>query len=115
MSEKLKRREMVKAVAAMGGLLALGGVASAAEPERNAELAGEWLKEGKRDEPCAIFQQGRVLLLVNEKGELATGRMTGPRKLATVSGWGRDEPFAGEIGNRGNAITWANDSVWKRP
>src|SRR5262249_25695300 len=35
--------------------------------------AGEWLFDGKEDQPCAIFQQGRVLLLVNERGEMATG------------------------------------------
>jgi hypothetical protein len=35
MTEKLKRRDVVKAVAAAGGLLALAGLAGAAEPDKN--------------------------------------------------------------------------------
>src|SRR6266478_5294382 len=41
MTENLKRRDMLKTVAAGGGLLMLGGVASAAEGERTSKLAGE--------------------------------------------------------------------------
>jgi hypothetical protein len=37
-------------------------------------LPGEWLYDGKEDQPCAIFQHGRVLLLVNEEGELLEAR-----------------------------------------
>jgi hypothetical protein len=76
MNEKLKRRDVVKAVAAAGGPLVLGGVASAGEPDKNTMLSGEWLNEINKDQPCGIIEQGRVLLLVNEKGDLASGRMT---------------------------------------
>jgi hypothetical protein len=53
MDANLKRRDVMKALAATGGLVALGSVATAAEPEAKNKLVGEWLFEG---EPCAIFQ-----------------------------------------------------------
>jgi hypothetical protein len=45
---------------------------------------GEWLMEGNADQPCAIFQHGRMLLLVNERGEFATGRLTEAAKLIVL-------------------------------
>jgi hypothetical protein len=120
MNEKLKRRDAVKAVAAAGGLLVFGGLASAAEPDPKGKPAGEWLNEGNQDQPCAIFQQGRILLLVNETGHLATARMTEDKKCVTVKGLlvdgeGWEEALVGEITDEGKAITWANGSTWKRP
>jgi hypothetical protein len=105
----MKRRDAFKAVAAGGGLLLLGG-AAAAGPKNN--LAGEWFYEGRQDEPCAIFQHGRVLLLVNERGELATARMTEARKF-TVKGW--EEGLTGELVKDGKEIAWSNGTAWKRP
>ena len=114
MTEKLKRRDVVKAVAAAGGLLALGGLAGAAEPDKKISWPGEWLYEGKEDQPCAIFQQGRVLLLVNEEGELATGRITEARKLVVLKGdW--EVGLVGELAKDGKAISWLNGTTWKRP
>jgi hypothetical protein len=88
MIEKLPRRSMVKAAAAAGGLLLLGGVAGAADADKGSPWPGEWLYDGKEDQPCAIFRQGRVLLLVNENGELATGRITEAKKLVVLKGDG---------------------------
>jgi hypothetical protein len=115
MNGKLKRRDVVKAVAAAGGLLVLGGAAAAAEPDRDGTPAGPWLNEGKEDEPCAIFQQGRVLLLVNENGDLATARMTEAKKFVTLKGEGWEEGLVGELTEKGKAIAWTNGSTWKRP
>ena len=113
MTEKLKRRDVVKAVAAAGGLLALGDLAGAAEPAKKINLSGEWLYDGKEDQPCAIFQQGRVLLLVNEEGEWATGRITEANKLVVLKGW--EEGLVGELAKDGKAINWSNGTTWKRP
>ena len=114
MTEKLKRRDVVKAVAAAGGLLALGGLAGAAEPDKKIMLPGEWLYDGKEDQPCAIFQQGRVLLLVNEEGDLATARITEAAKFVVLKGdW--EEGLVGELAKDGKAIGWANGTTWKRP
>ena len=112
MTENLKRRDVVKAVAAAGGLLALGGLAGAA-PAKKISVPGEWLYDGKEDQPCAIFQQGRVLLLVNEEGEWATGRMTEANKLVVLKGW--EEGLVGELAKDGKAINWSNGTTWKRP
>jgi len=115
MTEKLKRRDLVKAVAAAGGLLALGGLAGAAEPDKKIMLPGEWLYDGKEDQPCAIFRQGRVLLLVNEDGALATGRITEATKLVVLKGDGWEEGLVGELAEKGKAISWGNGTTWKRP
>ena len=74
------------------------------------KLAGEWLNEGREDEPCAIFQHGRVLLVVNEQGDFTTGRMTEAKKL-TAKGWG---DLVAELTMEGKEIAWANGSTWKR-
>ena len=75
---------------------------------------GEWLFEGKADQPCAIFQHGRVLLLVNENGDFATGRITEPTKLVVLKGsW--QEGLVGELTDEGKTISWGNGSTWKRP
>ena len=44
------------------------------EPDKAGKLAGEWFYDSKVDQPCAISQHGRVLLLVNEEGELLEAR-----------------------------------------
>jgi hypothetical protein len=109
---KLKRRNALKAAAAVGGLFLLGGAAGPAEPDQKNKLAGEWLNEGREEEPCAIFQQGRVLLLVNEHGDFATGRMTEVKKF-TVKGW--EDGLAAELVKEDKEIAWTNGSTWKRP
>jgi hypothetical protein len=95
-------------------LLALGGLAAQAAPapDRPSNLAGEWLNEGREDEACAIFQQGHVLLLVNEHGDFATARLTDAKKF-TVKGW--EDGLAGELAKEGKEFTWSNGSTWKRP
>src|SRR5262249_48358054 len=119
MTKNLMRRDTVKAVAVAGGLLVLllvlGRVASASDPDKDSKLAGDWLYEGKADQPCAIFQQGRVLLLVNENGALATGRITETNKFVVLKGDGWEEGLVGELAEKGKAINWANGTTWKRP
>ena len=115
MTERPMRRDLMKSVAAAGGLLVLGGVARAAEPDKDSTLPGDWLYDGKEDQPCAIFQQGRVLLLVNEEGALATGRITEAKKLVVLKGDGWEEGLVGALVEKDKAISWANGTTWKRP
>jgi hypothetical protein len=115
MTEKFKRRDVVAAVAAAGGLLALRSLTGAAEPDKDNKLPGEWLYDGKEDQPCAILRQGRVLLLVNESGELATGRVTEAGKFVVLKGDGWEESLVGELAKDGKAISWGNGTTWKRP
>ena len=112
MSEDLNRRDAVKAVAAAGGLLLLSGSAPADEPDDRDALAGEWLNGGKPDQPCAVFQQGRVLLLINENGDIAAGQMTGPRDLAVLKGW--EGGLVGRVVERGQVIAWKGGGSWRR-
>jgi hypothetical protein len=112
MDNKPKRRDAVKAMAAAGGLFLLGGAVGPAEPDQKNKLAGEWLREGTEGEPCAIFQHGRILLLVNEYGDFATARMTEAKKF-TTKGW--EDGLVGEIADEGKKIAWTNGSTWKRP
>jgi hypothetical protein len=72
---------------------------------------GEWLFDGKEDQPCAILQQGRVLVLVNERGDIATGKIAG---LSTIdTRWG-DNVLGGELKDAGKKIAWSNGTAWKR-
>jgi hypothetical protein len=96
MSEKLKRREVAKAAAVAGGLLLLSGAASA-QADRGSRLAGEWFNDGKVEQPCAIFVHGRVLLVVNEKGNLATARVTEAGRFLVLKG---------TAGRRGWSASW---------
>jgi hypothetical protein len=112
MNETPDRRDAAKAVAATAGLLLLGGPAPAAGQDEAAPLAGEWFNGGKLDQPCAVFQQGRVLLLVNEKGDLAIAQMTEANKLTVVKGWG--DGVEGRIGERGKVIAWKGGGSWRR-
>src|SRR5215831_4421353 len=109
MTGKLRRRDLVKTLAAAGGVLALCRVASAAEPDKASKLPGEWLYDGKEDQPCAIFQHGRILLLVNEEGELATARLTEARKFVVLRGYGGwgEEGLVGKLDKKGKTISWS--------
>ena len=117
MTQELDRRELgrraaVKTVAAAGGLLLLSGLASADECDELPTLTGEWLNRGKADQPCAIFQQGRVLLLINEKGDIASGQLTGPNQFTVLRGW--EEGVVGRVVERGRRIAWKGGGTWKR-
>jgi len=112
MTEKLDRRDAAKAVAAAGGLLLLGGLASADEPEEVTSLTGEWFNGGKLDQPCAIFQQGRVLLLINEKGDIASGLMTEANQFTVLKGWNGES--VGRTGQRGKVIAWKGGGNWQK-
>jgi hypothetical protein len=88
--------------------------ASKQPAKQTSKWPGEWLFEGKEDQPCAIFQHGRVLLLVNEEGELATGRVSGANTLTVLKGsW--EEGLTGTLSDDGKSISWGNGTTWKRP
>jgi hypothetical protein len=111
MSAKPGRREAVAA----GAMLLLGGSATAqpSQPMKiDDTLAGEWFNAGKLDQPCAIWQQGRVLLLINEKGDIATGQFTEANLFSILKGWEGD--LTGRVGDRGKTIQWKGGGTWKR-
>src|SRR5262249_2182079 len=111
MIKNMKRREVIKVAAiAAGGLLAMK--ATAAPKNTNTSLfAGEWFYQGQ---PCAIFQQGGILLVVNEGGALATPHITGPPEFVSWGGAGWDSGLVAEVVNSGAQINWSNGTVWTR-
>jgi hypothetical protein len=82
--------------------------------EKGIEVAGEWLLEDNADQPCAIFRHGSVLLLVNERGDLATGRLEAENRLVVLKGDGWDAGLTAEVQNKGKSLKWSNGTVWNR-
>lgn len=110
--KNIKRRDALKVAVAVGGLMALEGTATAQQNNRRTHsFAGSWQFQG---EPCAIFQQGAVLLAVNEKGALATAQVTGPTSLLILAGEGWDTGLTGQLVDRDRRIDWSNNSSWVR-
>ena len=112
MKTNMKRREaMTKAAAVAGTLFAFKSVAAPPPPpNRNMSFAGGWLYQGQ---PCAIFQEGSVVLAVNQVGNLGTAQVTEDNALIVLGG-GWDIGLVGTMGDKGQTINWSNDTVWTR-
>lgn len=90
-------------------MLGLSNFANAANPRYSP--AGSWLIYGK---PCAIFQQGAILLVVNEKGDLATAILDDVKTFTIKSGDEWDIGLVGTLVDGGRTIQWANGTYWTR-
>jgi len=95
-------------------MLACAGAAFAGKPERLANVEGTWLLGNQADQPCAIFQQGQILLLVNERGSLATAIATGPKTFVVKSSSDWDIGLIGTISRNNSTIQWSNGTSWSR-
>ena len=111
MSNNLKRRDAIKTMAAFGGLLMVPGAAFAQITTRNGRLAGGWLYQGL---PCAIHQQGSLLLLINEAGSIGSGVWTGANTFTVLGGSGWDAGLTAQVTDNGNTINWSNNTVWSQ-
>ena len=109
MTENLKRRDAIKTIAAIGGLLMVPGVSFAQVATRNSRLATGWLYQGQ---PCVIHQQGSMLLLINEAGSIGSGVWTGNNTFTVLGGSGWDAGLTAQVSNHGNTISWSNSTVW---
>ena len=102
----------MKALAAIGGLLALRGVSFGQnDAMKNGRIANSWFYQGQ---PCAIFQQGSMLLLINEAGSVGSGIWTGNNTFTVLGGSGWAAGLNAEISNHGRTINWSNATVWKQ-
>ena len=110
MKTNMKRREAITKAAVVAGTLFAFKSEAAPAPNRNISFAGGWLYQGQ---PCAIFQEGSVVLAVNEVGNLGTAQVTA-RDTLTVVGGGWDIGLVGTMDNGGQTINWSNDTVWTR-
>lgn len=107
----VKRRDAIKLALAAGGLLAIKGVAAEPDAEPGPSFAGSWFY---LEQPCAIFQQGAILLVVNERGALATAKVTGPSTFVILNGFGWDIGLVADVADHGRTINWSNNTVWTR-
>ena len=109
MKTNMKRREaMTKAAVVAGTLLTFKSVAAPAK--KSISFAGGWLYQGQ---PCAIFQEGSVVLAVNQVGNLGTAQVTEDNTLIVLGG-GWDIGLVGTMDDKGQTINWSNDTVWTR-
>jgi hypothetical protein len=91
--------------------LGFGGVACDVEKPKPVKLEGAWIY---RDLPCAIFREGKVLLVVNERGSLGTAVMTGETTFVIKGGQGWDVGLIGTVSDGGKWIQWSNSTAWSR-
>jgi hypothetical protein len=77
-------------------------------------LAGRWFREGRPQEPCTIFQQGSALILVNEFGSFATGRVVDAQTFVVIKGDGWDSGLQAVVLDGGYTIAWGNGTFWRR-
>lgn len=79
------------------------------------ELEGEWFFMGDEIKPCAIFQQGRLLIAVSEVGNYGIGFVRNPQSF-DIPEWSdkvtlNDRAIVKENGNK---IEWKNGFFWTR-
>ena len=106
------RRTALKTVAlAAGAFLSTEALALDAKPTktRPRTLAGSWSFSGH---PCAIFQQGPILLLVNETGTLATAQFISPDTFRIIKGEGWGIGMTGQLIENGKRIKWSDGAHW---
>ena len=111
MIKNVKRRDAIKAAITGGGLLAFGKANAEAGATKVPTLAGDWQCQGQ---PCAIFQQGPILLVVDGKGCLGTARMTDDKKFVILTGAGWVLGLEGTMADDNKTINWSDDSSWMR-
>ncbi|MHB1561201.1 MAG: hypothetical protein ACYC61_27450 [Isosphaeraceae bacterium] len=78
----LTRRGTIKLAAIFGSALALWGRSTSAAEGGGSSFTGEWLAG---EQPCCILGAGRMLLVVNEKGDIGSALVTGPMNLRVIT------------------------------
>ena len=76
-------------------------------------VSGEWVENGDPSRPCAIFQAGRMKLVVNVQGSLATAVAVGPSTLQILQGSGWQSGLPADLRDD-RTLVWRNGSVWQR-
>lgn len=79
------------------------------------DLNGQWYFQGDKASPCTIFQTGRKLLLINEAGQRATGKVidgSSNNAFLHVEGW--IPGLVGELSPDRKEIAWRCGNTWKR-
>jgi len=112
MNSQFNRRDALKAISAIGGLMALQGISFGAPlPTTTKKLSTGWAYEGQ---PCVIEQQGSMLVFINEVGSVGSGVWTGPDTFTVLSGAGWDAGLVGQVSSNRKTIFWSNNTVWTK-
>ena len=90
------------------------GESSSPPQQVQAGIEGEWLLAGDPKLACAIFRQGSTLLIVNERGDLATALLEGETRIVNTKGSGWETGLTAEFRAGGKAIAWRDGTVWTR-
>ncbi|HEY1170223.1 MAG TPA: hypothetical protein VGH19_02530 [Verrucomicrobiae bacterium] len=111
-NQALKRRWILNAVLLGLGIFASNKATAAtkAKPLQDVSLEGEWFGEDGRI--CAVFRQGRVLLVVNPLGSIGVAHMVKPNSMVVVGGSGWDKGLTGHLSADGKRIDWSNSTAW---
>jgi len=109
MIEAIKRRDALKTLAAASGLLMLGCASNAAVPAQFEELPGAWFSWNL---PCAILQQGSILILVDQTGAIGTAVWTDSNTFVMLQGNSLAAGVTGTVAKNRRTINWSNDTIW---
>jgi hypothetical protein len=78
-------------------------------------IDGPWFSGGNPALPCAVFQKEQLLILLNEKGEIATGKFLSYQQFITLTspgGW--PAGLVGDLDPGLRTIAWRNGTMWSR-
>src|SRR4051812_37085517 len=108
--ESIDRRKLLTmAGAGLAAVAASEATAEAQDQLGGLNVQGEWFNPAN-NRPCAVFQAGSILLLVNENGNIASAIIQGNR-VSIMQGWNVNK-LEGLITNQ--VIRFTNGSEWRR-
>ena len=115
MKTNVSRRNVIRATVLAGGVLVADNLVSAAtkaKPIPDIGIEGEWFAEDGR--LCAVFKQGRVLLVVNPLGSIGVAHVRKSNEVLVIGGVGWDAGLVGTVAAHGKRINWSNSTIWLR-
>ena len=60
-------------------------------------------------------ERSKAVLVVNERGDVATAKLEGGTRIVVVKGAGWESGMTGEIRENGRVLAWRDGSIWTRP
>jgi hypothetical protein len=75
---------------------------------------GQWFFESDKGSPCAIIQVVSILVLINEHGAIAGGKIIDNSTIIALQGPGWAPNLVGEVSPDEKQIAWKNGTTWRR-
>jgi hypothetical protein len=89
-------------------------VASTRVDAAKGDVAGEWHIKNRPDQKTAIFRHGDVLLIVNERGDVASARLENAQRVIIRKGADWQDGSSADLRDAGQSLVWTDGSVWVR-